>query len=329
MYADPEFAAGLANYQELAAGFARRCRERRNADEEQREELDELMRPVASATAVVCKSDGTGIIRKVRDNSRADDSASVERSVTATDASKMPWTDWVNSRIEGRLEEFGEQVSTATGGAMAEWVGGKLDPIKRELALLSHEAASLRDEVERERALSAKAADIERTQRETEYDLLRRELAVLRGEVGVERGFQALKAEIAVAKAEIPQVPAIEAQVTAELAAHKTETERLEAQLKTTKDMLSNLRDYTLTQMERKQAKRATPEPAIEIKLETSATQFVMRDIDPAAMDAWRNFVAGMLQAQQDAETTLSITRATGAAGQVVALPVRKNGNAA
>jgi hypothetical protein len=79
MYADPEFAAGLANYQELAAGFARRCRERRNADEEQREELDELMRPVASATAVVCKSDGTGIIRKVRDDSRADDSASVER----------------------------------------------------------------------------------------------------------------------------------------------------------------------------------------------------------------------------------------------------------
>ena len=313
-----------ADYEELAAAVAHRCRERRNAEEEQRE-LEELIKP-----ATVRKSTGAGVlVHKERADARiADDNAgaSVAR---ARPARKQSWWEWTDERIESHLEAFGKACAEAYGEAMAEWVGQKVDPLKRELALLRHEAASLRDEVERERALSAKAADIERTQRETEYDLLRRELAVLRGEVGVERGFQALKAEIAVAKAEIPQVPAIEARVTAELAAHKTETERLEAQLKTTKDRLSNLRDYTLTQMERKQAKRATPEPAIEIKLETSATQFVMRDIDPAAMDAWRNFVAGMLQAQQDAETTLSITRATGAAGQVVALPVRKNGNAA
>jgi chromosome segregation ATPase len=318
----------FADYQEFAATFARRCRERRNAEEEQQHELDELTKPAAALpTADVCKSNGAGVlVHKVRDNSRiADDSSAAERTLSARTNSKQSWWEWVDERIGQHLEPLNEVI----GQAMAEWVGQKVDPIKRELALTRREPASLRDEVERERALSAKAADIERTQRETEYDLLRRELAVLRGEVGVERRLQALKAEIAVAKAEIPQVPAIEARVTAELAAHKTEIERLEAQLKTTKDRLSNLRDYTLTQMERKQAKRAAPEPAIEIKLETSATQFVMRDIDPAAMDAWRNFVAGMLQAQQDAETTLSITRATGATGQVVALPVRKNGNAA
>jgi chromosome segregation ATPase len=177
-----------------------------------------------------------------------------------------------------------------------------------------------------------KAADIERTQRETDYDLLRRELAVLRGEVGVERGLQALKAEIAAAKSEIPRLPEIEARVDAKQSKLEAEQARLERELAKTKDRLATLRarhsetQYGLAQLER-QAKQRAPE--IEIKLETTSSQFVMRDIDPDAMEAWRRFAAGMLEAQQDAETTLSITRATGAAGQVVALPVRRNGNAA
>ena len=73
-----------ADYQELAAAFARQCRERRSAEEDQQRELDELTKPATVPSAVdVCKSNGAGaLVYKARDDARvADDyaGASVER----------------------------------------------------------------------------------------------------------------------------------------------------------------------------------------------------------------------------------------------------------
>src|SRR4051812_23167859 len=69
----------FADYQELAAAFARQCRERRNAEEEAQRELDELTKPatVPSAADVrktqVAGGAGAALVFKTRDEARVTD----------------------------------------------------------------------------------------------------------------------------------------------------------------------------------------------------------------------------------------------------------------
>jgi hypothetical protein len=141
-----------ADYQELAAGFARECRERRAAQREQ----DELTKPVPSAVDVR-KSNGAGLglVFKTRDNARvddpgsriahnrdaADDSSAVERRASAK--SELTWWKWTDQRIDSRLEAF----AVAAAEGMAEFVGKKVSPLKREFELLKREFTVLQKEV--------------------------------------------------------------------------------------------------------------------------------------------------------------------------------------
>ena len=75
----------------------------------------------------------------------------------------------------------------------------------------------LREQGDRECALSTRAIDDQRKQHEVELDSLRREISLLRGELAVDRGLQALRDEIAVAKSQVPEIPDIEARVETKL----------------------------------------------------------------------------------------------------------------
>jgi hypothetical protein len=180
------------DYYELAAAHARQCCERRNA-EAQREQ-DELLKPATGADVRKSNGAGLGLVFKTRDNARVadddDSGASVERRASAK--SELTWWQWTDRRIRSSLEEF----AVAAAEGMAEFVGKKVSPLKRELEQQRRELTVwLREQVlECGRALreEAKAA---REQDEHERDLLVRELSALREQVGAEREFKAREIE--------------------------------------------------------------------------------------------------------------------------------------
>jgi hypothetical protein len=218
-----------ADYEELSATVARRCRERRNAEEEAQRELDELTKPV------VRKSNGAGVlVHKTHDNARVADGAgaSVERAlpartVSVNSGSELSWQHWVEERIESHLEAFGKACAEAYGEAMAGWVGGKVDPIKRELALLRHEFICLREDV----ALSRKLHE--------------------------------LRSEVAEARKQVPKLPAIVDEFDARQTDLAAEQARLERELAKTKERVSKMRvdqsvdHYSISQLEKAAASKA------------------------------------------------------------------------
>jgi hypothetical protein len=267
MYADPDFAAGLANYQEFAAGFARRCRERRNTEEAQREELAELTKPALPSAAGVCKSNGAGagLVYKDRDNAHvAGDSSAVERALPARRASAesgsdMAWQDWVEERIEQHLEPLNEVI----GQAMAEWVGQRLDPLERELALLRHEFICLREDV------------------------------------ALAKSLHELREEVATARKQIPKVPAIEARLGAEQTRLVAEQDRLQRELDVTKDKLANLRvEQGLDRHSISQLEKAASKTTASIEMETSVARFALRNIHPDAAKMLREFASQVVDAE-------------------------------
>jgi hypothetical protein len=287
------------SYDELAAAHRENCRERRAAEAALQSEAAELH----------CRKDAAGLVHKTHTPGEVTTAAVTPPKVAPNET--QIWWQWVDARMEHRLDDFGKAVGQVIGTKTRETrepLEEENRVLKRELELLRREAASLRDEVERERALNAKAADIEGTQRETEYDLLRRELAVLRGDVGVERGLQALQDAIAVAKSEVPKLPDIEARVEAKLSEMVTAQSCLRGELQKMKDRLSRMRvdqsvaDYKLSEFMREQAAA----PKTEIEFETSTSRFVMRDISPAAARALREFAAQVIDARDAGPIWLS-----------------------
>jgi hypothetical protein len=253
----------FADYQEFAAAFARRCRERRNAEEEQQQELAELTKPATvPSAAAVCKSNGAGagIIHKVHDNAHVADNAgaSMERTLPARTNSKQSWWEWVDERIEQHLEPLNEVI----GQAMAEYVGKKVDPIKREL------------------------------------ELTRRELDVLRMEINV----KALQEEVRTARAEIPSLAAVEARFDVRQADVEGKQARLERELTKTKERVSKMRvdqsiaDYSISQLEK--AASASKATAVVMELETSTARFALRGIHPDAAKALREFASQVVDAE-------------------------------
>ena len=121
-----------ADYEEFAAAHRQQCYERRKAEEEAQYEREKSAADVRKTGA------GIGLVYKDRDNARvADDNAgaSVERRASAKPASEQSWWQWTDKRIEQHLKSYSEELTPVIGEAMAEWVGRKVDPIKRELEL--------------------------------------------------------------------------------------------------------------------------------------------------------------------------------------------------
>jgi predicted RNase H-like nuclease (RuvC/YqgF family) len=123
-----------------------------------------------------------------------------------------------------------------------------------------------------------------------ELELLRREVVQLREQVGLERELKELRSEVGQARGEIPKVPAIVEQLEAKQA-------RLKRELETTREKLKNMRvdqaiaSYRLAELDKATAKRAK---ALELKVET--TSFAMREIDPGAAAALRDFATKTLE---------------------------------
>jgi hypothetical protein len=116
------------------------------------------------------------------------------RKVNAKDASKMPWADWVDARLDYERSVMTE----ALGGVLGEF------------------RAQAREHCEREVGIVAR-----------ELKLTRREFAVLQKEVGVERGLRKLQDDVAEARKLVPEVPAIAARLDAEQSSLKAEQARL------------------------------------------------------------------------------------------------------
>jgi hypothetical protein len=214
-----------------------------------------------------------------------DDSSSVERApcsrnVTAKDASKMPWTDWVDARLD-----YERSVMTdALGEVLGEF------------------RAQAREHCEREVGIVAR-----------ELDLTRREFAVLQKEVGVERGLRQLQDDVAEAQKQVPKVPAIAARLDAEQSSLKAEQARLQRELEATTKNVSRLRvdqsiaDYSISEL-RKEAEAAK---AASIELETSTSRFVMQNIDPVTARTLRDFAAQVIDAQDGGAVWLSAPAST------------------
>ena len=90
-----------------------------------------------------------GIIHKTRDNARIVDGD----SSPARANSEQAWWEWVTKHVGHRLRAYSEGLSEEIGEAMAEYVGQKVDPLKRELELLRREFTVLRQEAGLERGL--------------------------------------------------------------------------------------------------------------------------------------------------------------------------------
>lgn len=71
-----------------------------------------------------------GVVRKTNDNARIE-----AASASAADAQPVPWTEWVDSRIEARLEAHAQ----VQCDAVAEYVEHQLNEIRRDLKLLRKE----------------------------------------------------------------------------------------------------------------------------------------------------------------------------------------------
>lgn len=148
-----------------------------------------------------------------------------------------------------------------------------------------------------------------------EVDLLRRQLAQLRAEFDADRGIKHLHEEIAAARADVPQIPAIEERVAAEQAGMKKEIARLRSELKSTRDKVADLRvensqvNHALSLLEKKQL----PKPSIQVSLSTPDSSFILRDEDRGALSAWQRFLDCALTSNSDAEASVK-GRTNGAA---------------
>jgi chromosome segregation ATPase len=126
-----------------------------------------------------------------------------------------------------------------------------------------------------------------------ELELTRRELKALREEVALERSLRDLRSEVEEARKQVPSFPAIAERLEAD-------HQRLRAELDATKNKMranQSIAEYGISEL-RKQAWAATKKAtSVEMKVETES-RFTMRDIDPAAAEALREFAPQIVSAR-------------------------------
>jgi chromosome segregation ATPase len=105
-----------------------------------------------------------------------------------------------------------------------------------------------------------------------ELTLLQREFGVLRDEAKVERGLHDLRDEIAQARAQVPNVPAIAAQLEADQRALQRELDETKARLRATRVDVS-VAGHRIAELDKetKAAKAAAKAASIDVELERLA----------------------------------------------------------
>jgi hypothetical protein len=220
-------------------------------------------------------------------------------------APEMSWQQWVDDRLDHRLEMFTEACGEALGTKareVREHGDYGLGVVKRELTALLHEqiiecTRLLRQEAREETKAAREQLERDDASTRRELELCKRELALLQKEIGLERELRALHEDVAAAKAEIPKLPAIAAQLEAG-------QKRLREELATVKDKHARLRtdwsttDYALGELRKEvTAARAA---SIEVEFESSSTHFQMKATHPAAAAALKQFAAEIVSGSAD-----------------------------
>jgi len=127
-----------------------------------------------------------------------------------------------------------------------------------------------------------------------ENELLQREVTQLREQVGLERGLKDLRSEVEQARSEVPKLPTVVQRLEEGQA-------RLHGEIATTKDALKRVRiDQSLTDRRLSKLSEATAARSTAMEMKIERTSFEMREVDPAAAAALRNFATATLGARQD-----------------------------
>ena len=151
-------------------------------------------------------------------------------------------------------------------------------------------------------ALGMKAGEV-RAQLRDEIDLLRRQLTQLRAEFDAARGLEALQAEIAAARASVPKLPDLEAQFESKQSETRRELARLKHELASTKERLTLVHtELATTRFNLSRLESAPPKPVITVSLNTPDSSFVVKDDDPSAATAWREFLENVARNNPTAE---------------------------
>jgi hypothetical protein len=214
-----------------------------------------------------------GIVHKTRDNARVEPEPrevskrsepakpeSVQPPVVAANETQV-WWEWTQKHVECRLGEFAEDMAEKVAEAMAEWVGSKVDPIKREL------------------------------------ELLRREFTVLREEVAVERKLKTLRRQIPSVPAIEERLNAENAHLKAEQMRLKRELDATKNKLGRLR-VDQSISDYNLRQLQ-KQAE-ASAGASVELEFESRSAHFQMKATHPDAAKALKEFATGIINGQAD-----------------------------
>jgi chromosome segregation ATPase len=128
-----------------------------------------------------------------------------------------------------------------------------------------------------------------------ELEILRREVAQVREQLDGERGLRDLRTEIAQARSEVPKLPSVVQRLEESQA-------RLVGEIARTKESVKRMRiDQSLTdrRVAKLQETTAARAMAIEARVETTVSSFAMREIDPRAAAALRNFATATLESSQ------------------------------
>jgi outer membrane murein-binding lipoprotein Lpp len=178
-----------------------------------------------------------------------------ERTTPVASGAEVPWWEWVERCVDGRL--------TATVEGIGQAAGELHDEALRSIATLKRE-----------------------------LDQLRQEVTALREQVGLERGLRDLREQVDQARSEVPKVPAL-------VAGLEKGQARLRREVAATKDKLTRVRtnqcitDYRLGELRKATEARAA---GMEMKIETSISAFVMREVHPDAGAALRDFATEALK---------------------------------
>jgi hypothetical protein len=218
------------------------------------------------------------LVYKTHDDARvADDNddrataAAASAFATAETAARDPGWRWVERHVEYRASVFME----ATGEALGEIRAQAREHCENEVSALKHE-----------------------------LKLLKREFRVLQSEVGVERGLRNLHDEVAQTRKQVPKVPALVAELEATQA-------QLQRELDATKKKLLRVRvnqsttDFHVSEL-RKEMATAKAAASIEVEMETSTSRFRVRDLDPGAANALREFASQIVDARDGGSIWLS-----------------------
>jgi hypothetical protein len=126
-----------------------------------------------------------------------------------------------------------------------------------------------------------------------DFELMRRELTALREETKLQQELRDLRSEVEEARQQVPKFPAIASRLEAEQS-------RLQGELNATKNRMrpnASIAEYGISKL-REQAWAASRKAAsVEMEL-TKSSRFTMRNIDPAAAEALRDFAAQIVNAR-------------------------------